>query len=973
MESTEKRQLEQALGLPLQEVTLDWAAFKQQFALTYAGPEQEETDREHFTWLRFRGDHLPQSCLLHADGRVRGLILRETNLERIQLPALPGLEYLCISGNKNLTELHWAEAYPVLQYVDLSNNQLMALKLPGQLPWLCYLNVSRNKLMELSFPRALPKLEELDASENALIEVHLPDDLGNLQFLFLNKNKLTTLTTRAGLRALRTLNLRDNQLRQLPRAQYDALETLYVRGNPLEEYAENLIGGDTSGNAVEIIAALRAFAQSGEAVNHRAKLIVVGNGRIGKTCMIKKLLGQTCDKNEKYTHGISVLKLNKPDLPGVKTEALDLNVWDFGGQEVFYATHQFFLSEEAAYIYAWTDERIAQQNWAADEHKSPVGDRWRTHDYWLDNIRMHGQDSQVLVVKTHCLETEGVFDWAALKEDYQLTQPPLDFDAFSPEASYLNRLRDKLTEAVNALPLMGQLMPKSFYHLVEALDARRAEKEMNMAAFVALAERVKIPAGDADAALGYLRKTGEVVHFPDNPKLADRIFINPGELTERIYKLITADVELRAKEGEFDKAFALEKLGAKDGEVLLELLIAFELVYPKKTKGQLSYIAPQYLPPLPEQGKLRSLFEGHRRDKSLRFSLRYPRFLPENVMVNLLSQYGPYALDAVYRNAIYFAKEGDSAGCVIEADESAREIRVYTSANQAGDRLAGAVFQNLLRLSKKAEVHVSAILNQWINAHKLTEALEAGKDVELIGGGWLTNKDRALFGFLKESQGQAQEADRSHFPDDDYPKLEQNIIEVDMVAGAREHQDLSGIAEIKILFLSATPTSVGQINTGRESRFEDVIRQFDESRKIKIVQKHGINRRKFQNFVFAEDPHVIHFAGHGEVEGLVLEGEKLKAEVLTKILANTRNLQLVILNACYTLPMAKDVAKHIPYVIGTQGPLPDSTAIAFADSFYVGISTNKPIDASFNHSIIAIENEELPGADIPILVKGKRQ
>ena len=80
-------------------------------------------------------------------------------------------------------------------------------------------------------------------------------------------------------------------------------------------------------------------------------------------------------------------------------------MWDFGGQEIFYATHQFFLSEEAAYIYAYSDEAIAKANKERDKKKSPSIDeeKWRAHEYWLDNIRMHGKESPIQVVRTHCL------------------------------------------------------------------------------------------------------------------------------------------------------------------------------------------------------------------------------------------------------------------------------------------------------------------------------------------------------------------------------------------------------------------------------------------------------------------------------------------------------------------------------------------------------------------------------------------
>lgn len=527
-----------------------------------------------------------------------------------------------------------------------------------------------------------------------------------------------------------------------------------MEGNPLAGFGESLLKGDDSGNAVEIIAALRSFAQTGSQPNYRAKLIIVGNGRIGKTCLIKRLKGLDCEAEEKYTHGIAISQLDKQHLPEVHTDELYLNVWDFGGQEVFYATHQFFLSEEAAYIYAWTDEVIAQANWEKDEYKSPVSDKWRDHEYWLDNIRMHGKNSPVLVVKTHCMDATGVFPAERLLGAYNIKREAVDFEAFSPDARYLNNMKTAVTALLNQLPLLGTDQPKGFYNLVNHIAGLReaGEKELSKTAFEASLEQFRIPAKDAGAALSYLHKTGEVIHFPDAPRLSGKVFTDPGVLTERIYKLIENNDELIQNEGSFVAEDAHQKLG-EDWEDLLELLIAFQLVYRKITEGQTTYIAPQYLPPLPTKGNAHTLFAAHERGKLLQFTLHYPRFMPENVMVNVLSAYGPYSMDAAYRDAIYFCKEGQEEGCIIRTDEAERKVYVHSASTPAGNALAREVFLLFVELSKKAELHIAASEEQWVHAKALEGAMnkqEAAILPTIDNNGWVGMAD---FTFLLEEKG----------------------------------------------------------------------------------------------------------------------------------------------------------------------------------------------------------------------------
>ncbi len=88
------------------------------------------------------------------------------------------------------------------------------------------------------------------------------------------------------------------------------------------------------------------------------------------------------------------------------------------------------------------------------------------------------------------------------------------------------------------------------------------------------------------------------------------------------------------------------------------------------------------------------------------------------------------------------------------------------------------------------------------------------------------------------------------------------------------------------------------------------------------------------------------------------------------VLELCENTQCVVLNACNSLAIAKAVAEHIPYVIGTQDTIDDRTAIAFAKGFYLGIVANKTIEQAFKSGLLAIEDEKLPDADVLVLVKG---
>ena len=92
-----------------------------------------------------------------------------------------------------------------------------------------------------------------------------------------------------------------------------------------------------------------------------------------------------------------------------------------------------------------------------------------------------------------------------------------------------------------------------------------------------------------------------------------------------------------------------------------------------------------------------------------------------------------------------------------------------------------------------------------------------------------------------------------------------------------------------------------------------------------------------------EKPHVVHFSGHGETSGLVLEDSQGKSRTVTPeafvavFQAIPDNLRLAVFNACDSLPLAKAAVKVLDAAIGMKRPIGDEAAIAFAGALYQGI------------------------------------
>ncbi len=88
------------------------------------------------------------------------------------------------------------------------------------------------------------------------------------------------------------------------------------------------------------------LGEDGRRLNE-VKVIFLGEASAGKTSLVKRLMNEPFDKKESQTHGIRIRNVPFTMNDG---EIVTAHLWDFGGQEVMHATHQFFLSQRSVYV-----------------------------------------------------------------------------------------------------------------------------------------------------------------------------------------------------------------------------------------------------------------------------------------------------------------------------------------------------------------------------------------------------------------------------------------------------------------------------------------------------------------------------------------------------------------------------------------------------------------------------------------------
>ncbi len=440
-------------------------------------------------------------------------------LENLQKKAI--LEYAMLVRNK-FTKLP-PEILKLnnLNELDLRNNQITELPAEiGQLNHLTILNLHNNKITDLP-PEIwqLNKLTDLDLSNNQITE--LSSEIGQLA-------------------SLTRLILINNQLSELPPEIHylNNLKEIDLKDNPLSlELAEaNEQGLDT------VKAYLRAKAK-GQIILNEAKLILIGEGEVGKTCLVDALLDKEWQEHP-TTHGIEIRQVKVTDYEGegyyrTVNKIITLNGWDFGGQRVYRPTHQLFFSAPAVYLVVWKPREGPQQGFVKE---------------WIQIVRRRDKTAKFIVVATHGGPQQRQPD-IDRQELWDLFGKETVVDFFfvdsKPDAHGQRKGIEELKRAIASvaaeLPEVGRSVPKSFADVRAALQTKGLPY-LPLDEVLAICRAHNMDDEIARLYLTISHRLGHLTHYQHDPQLRDIVILRPDWLATAM-SYVLDDEETRKSHG----------------------------------------------------------------------------------------------------------------------------------------------------------------------------------------------------------------------------------------------------------------------------------------------------------------------------------------------------------------------------------------------------------------------------------------
>lgn len=404
-----------------------------------------------------------------------------------------------------------------------------------------------------------------------------------LEGLNLRGNHLRSSPLSEGMTQLRYLDLCDNDLQefQLPPGSRIP-EFIFLAGNknlatPPPELVQQ--------GRFAIADYYRDLLTQGVEKLYEAKLVLVGDGRAGKTTLRDKLKDPAAPlpPEDASTKGVDI-DIDKYEFIGASGQPFRVNIWDFAGQDKYQPIHQFFYTHRALYVLV--------EN--AREQKTDF-------DQWLQMLQICSDNSTVLLVHNEFGDQSWPnFPFVELQRKYPFLKE--EFRVNFATGRGLSELKQAIEYHIQRLPHVGEALPKKWAQIRTGLRSVAAQEPfLTWPEYLRFCAKHELPEPDAERLSAYLHILGAMLHYADNELLKQYVILQNEWATDAVYRILEDDRIVFDTRGRFNDD-DLERIWTRPDwkhmrPQLLELMKKFRLCYEvRQTKR---YIAPQLLSSAP--------------------------------------------------------------------------------------------------------------------------------------------------------------------------------------------------------------------------------------------------------------------------------------------------------------------------------------------------------------------------------------
>ena len=629
--------------------------------------------------LDLSNTEVPDISVLFGLNQLKILDLSLTRISDIStLQNLKQLRTLGLRGTK-ISNISALQSLRQLQTLDLRETNISDISALQNLNQLRTLDLRGTNISSISALKGLSQLQNLYLGTTNISDISVLQGMKNLKILDISNCKsLQDFSVLQGLYQLQTLDLRSTNISNI-----SGLLFLIEKGVPVSlDKGSSEVGikiydcplttppvevveqGD-----VEVLAYFKALKKQGVNFLHEAKMLILGEARVGKTTLIRKLENPQCHLPEEYetTRGIDILSLPFEQESG---QGFTIHIWDFGGQEIYQATHQFFLTKRSLYILVDDSSR--------DDTRLP---------YWLEKIATFSDHSPVILVQNQKADRQKSLNWKDLSNSFEDIRTPLhqfNFSLTKPgDHEGLDRLIIRIRQEIQELELGGIALPKQWVQVRWALqDLEKVKPFIQLHEYFELCAENGIKEKDKALELStHLHNLGIFLHFQEDLALKHYIILQNEWVTQAVYT-IHDNPQTTERKGRFFQADAPEIWHQPAYEnmhdILIHLMCMFNLCYKLPDTPKKEYLAPNLLPIEKPEYNWQAV-------DNLRMEYIYQSFMPEGLIGQLIVGMHRFVknLNTVWRKGVILQLE-DSQAEVIESYKR-NKITIRANGPQARD------------------------------------------------------------------------------------------------------------------------------------------------------------------------------------------------------------------------------------------------------------------------------------------------
>lgn len=432
---------------------------------------------------------------------------------------------------------------------------------------------------------------------------------------------------------------------------------------------------------------------------YEGKLVLIGNGRVGKTTIRKNLIKENYGIDDSgSTHGIEISKWEFP-VRGINDseQNFTFNIWDFGGQGKYRSIQQFFCTRNSMYIYV--TEPI---------HVDSIQDYYDDFTYWISFVNSYAYKSPLIyVVNKMDLKNEVFLNEEDIRSIFQNSIKHFNKVSCKTYEGF-DKLIKNIKNNLKSTGIFGVPFSESWYEVKKSLE-EEDRPYIQLKEYKQRCKLLKLNDKETEVLLDYLTAIGTVIVFEKAKSLSKLIILDPEWVKKAAYNVLSDEKTIK-NNGEFtenDFSRIWVEYDEEEHYKLYDLLKAFELCYEVQSDYEDKIIVPLLFPAEKPHYSLNS-------QQSISYDCQFNPFMP----IGIISQL------TVRKNTWIFKDLKWRMGLILHHEETFAEVNEKWQEKRISIKVSGKNPKLLLEILRNEIIDIKSRVEKAKNVQiNLSESI----------------------------------------------------------------------------------------------------------------------------------------------------------------------------------------------------------------------------------------------------------